>query len=356
MPIPDAPPLSSFLSVSSASAFSFVFSGPVANASSKRTNSLGFAASDCHTCQSLKQQCDRQRPRCNMCTTSGVHCHGYAQKLAWQSGLASRGKMTRKTFNIPAHDEPANHKRKTRCPTTFAFVQENGIKRRKTKPQAQATGEAFAPTRRRPKDISSPKAQSPTISTTPEIGRTLEAAASPVTHQSLEEYSPIVMEQPQRHINDPVEVAETPESLDSPTTPNSPPSDQHDMVIHRKMTTFYPLHHHESEILDFYKWRFSMLPITFEMQVNPWQMCLPMAFESPCLMNAVFALGKKYRGLLMHEAEDVEALQFKNKSLNAFIVLVQDLTATPALLIATILALVAIDVSTAPLQEFRQIY
>lgn len=291
-----------------------------------------------------------------MCTTSGVHCHGYAQKLAWQSGLASRGKMTRKTFSVPADDESANQKRKTRCPTTFAFVQENGIKRRKTKPQAQATGRTFEPNRRLPKDVNSPKVQSPTISTPLEIGQTLELAASPFTHQSLEEYSTTVMEQPQQHINDSVELAETPESLDSPSTPNSPPSDQHDMVIHRKMTTFYPLHHHESEILDFYTWRFSMLPITFDMQVNPWQMCLPMAFESPCLMNAVFALGKKYRGLLMHEAEDFEALQFKNKSLNAFILLVQDLTATPALLIATILALVSIDVSSAPLQEFGQTY
>ncbi|RVX73165.1 hypothetical protein B0A52_02292 [Exophiala mesophila] len=308
MSISEAPPLSSFISVSSASALSFVFSGSVANASPKRTNSLG----------------------CNMCITSSVHCHGYAQKLAWQSGLASRGKMTRKTFKIPADEDSANQTRKTRCPTTFAFVQENGIKRRKTKAQVHGTRRALEPTHRHPRDFTSPTVLSPRIPTMLEID------------QDLEDHGTTMIEQSQQDVNGPIELPETPEFVES-STPSSPPVDQRDLVIHRQLTTFYPLHHHESEILDFYKWRFSSLPITFEMQVNPWQMFLPMAFESPCLLNAVFALGKKYRGLLMHEAEDLEALQFKNKSLNAFIDLVQDLTANPALLIATILALVSID-------------
>ncbi|BFZ53955.1 hypothetical protein PYCC9005_000986 [Savitreella phatthalungensis] len=79
---------------------------------SKRTNSLGRAAADCFACQKLKQHspavvCDRQRPRCNVCTSMGKVCSGYHQEFQWQGGaqrqswtsgtkakLASNGKTT----------------------------------------------------------------------------------------------------------------------------------------------------------------------------------------------------------------------------------------------------------------------
>lgn len=45
-----------------------------------RTNSLGWAKSDCHTCQSTSRLCDRRRPRCDTCTAQGIICGGYVQK------------------------------------------------------------------------------------------------------------------------------------------------------------------------------------------------------------------------------------------------------------------------------------
>ncbi|KAJ5097067.1 hypothetical protein N7456_007788 [Penicillium angulare] len=49
----------------------------------KRTNSLAFAQSDCHTCASEGDQCDRRRPRCSTCLTKGRKCDGFATSLSW---------------------------------------------------------------------------------------------------------------------------------------------------------------------------------------------------------------------------------------------------------------------------------
>ncbi|OGM44196.1 hypothetical protein ABOM_006996 [Aspergillus bombycis] len=49
----------------------------------KRTNSLAFARSDCHTCASRGQKCDRQRPQCTTCISHGRKCGGFATPLSW---------------------------------------------------------------------------------------------------------------------------------------------------------------------------------------------------------------------------------------------------------------------------------
>ena len=49
----------------------------------KRTNSLAFARTDCHTCASRGQKCDRQRPQCTTCITHGRKCGGFATPLSW---------------------------------------------------------------------------------------------------------------------------------------------------------------------------------------------------------------------------------------------------------------------------------
>ncbi|CAG8105377.1 unnamed protein product [Penicillium nalgiovense] len=49
----------------------------------KRTNSLGFAQTDCHTCASLGEKCDRRRPRCSTCLGQGRRCGGFAMPLSW---------------------------------------------------------------------------------------------------------------------------------------------------------------------------------------------------------------------------------------------------------------------------------
>jgi hypothetical protein len=51
----------------------------------KRTNSLGFAQSDCHTCTSLGEKCDRRRPRCTTCLDRGRRCGGFATSLSWDN-------------------------------------------------------------------------------------------------------------------------------------------------------------------------------------------------------------------------------------------------------------------------------
>lgn len=49
----------------------------------KRTNSLAFAQTNCHTCASLGDKCDRRRPRCSTCLGQGRRCGGFATPLSW---------------------------------------------------------------------------------------------------------------------------------------------------------------------------------------------------------------------------------------------------------------------------------
>lgn len=51
----------------------------------KRTNSLAFARSDCHTCSANDERCDRRRPRCSTCLNQGRKCGGFATTLSWDS-------------------------------------------------------------------------------------------------------------------------------------------------------------------------------------------------------------------------------------------------------------------------------
>jgi hypothetical protein len=51
----------------------------------KRTNSLGFARSDCHTCSSLGDKCDRRRPQCSTCLDQSRCCGGFATALSWDA-------------------------------------------------------------------------------------------------------------------------------------------------------------------------------------------------------------------------------------------------------------------------------
>ena len=52
-----------------------------------RTNSLGFAKSDCSTCARLKERCDRQRPKCGACVSRKRDCGGFALDLVWKHTL-----------------------------------------------------------------------------------------------------------------------------------------------------------------------------------------------------------------------------------------------------------------------------
>ncbi|KAI9729269.1 MAG: hypothetical protein M1834_006939 [Cirrosporium novae-zelandiae] len=56
----------------------------------RRTNSLGRAKSDCHTCAKENRSCDRQRPKCGTCLRLNLTCGGYVLDLSWRDGLSSR--------------------------------------------------------------------------------------------------------------------------------------------------------------------------------------------------------------------------------------------------------------------------
>lgn len=55
-----------------------------------RTNSLGFAKVDCHTCFNLGRPCDRQRPQCGPCIKDEHICAGFTMDLTWKD-RSSRG-------------------------------------------------------------------------------------------------------------------------------------------------------------------------------------------------------------------------------------------------------------------------
>ena len=114
----------------------------VSQLTGRRTNSLGWAKSDCHSCVSRSRHCDRRRPRCSPCLAEGTICSGYVQQLDWERGAAKKGKRRAKepspkvkgpdlespTFQLPT-------------PSSFIFVDhEDALKRsrRKLAPRSQA--------------------------------------------------------------------------------------------------------------------------------------------------------------------------------------------------------------------------
>ncbi|EEA23640.1 C6 finger domain protein, putative [Talaromyces marneffei ATCC 18224] len=48
----------------------------------------------CWTCRAKRQKCDKAQPACHNCETRGVSCEGYALRLRWGTGIASRGRFT----------------------------------------------------------------------------------------------------------------------------------------------------------------------------------------------------------------------------------------------------------------------
>lgn len=96
---------------------------------SRRTNSLAFAKNDCHTCTSLKKQCDRQRPRCGTCLSDKRKCDGFAMPLVWTGSARN---------NSPSGPTP--HQKGGPCTIAeFKFIQ--GRPKRKRKPKSSISHE-----------------------------------------------------------------------------------------------------------------------------------------------------------------------------------------------------------------------
>ncbi|KIV79093.1 hypothetical protein PV11_06679 [Exophiala sideris] len=73
----------------------------------RRTNSLAFAKSDCHTCSSLSLHCDRQRPRCTPCQNAGILCQGYSMKLTWHQNHSMVNRPP-KVKSVPIQPQESN--------------------------------------------------------------------------------------------------------------------------------------------------------------------------------------------------------------------------------------------------------
>lgn len=65
-------------------------------------------AHPCHNCRRRRLRCDRSRPVCNKCVSSGRECLGYDKVFTWTGGIAIRGKMSgRRSFGeAPAITTP----------------------------------------------------------------------------------------------------------------------------------------------------------------------------------------------------------------------------------------------------------
>jgi hypothetical protein len=53
---------------------------------------------DCRVCNRRRIKCDRATPSCNKCIKKKLTCPGYGVILNWEWGVASRGKLARKTI------------------------------------------------------------------------------------------------------------------------------------------------------------------------------------------------------------------------------------------------------------------
>jgi hypothetical protein len=96
---------------------------------SRRTNSLAFAKNDCHTCKALKKICDRQRPRCGTCLSSGRRCDGFVMPLVWKGTEMTTSFSSRGGDSVSSQ----HHTQESRANTDFKFVQGRPKRKRKSR-------------------------------------------------------------------------------------------------------------------------------------------------------------------------------------------------------------------------------
>lgn len=105
-------------------------------AKSTRTNSLAFSKTDCHTCASLGQRCDRRRPQCSICLSHGRKCGGFVTPLVWDN----RRMLDKSSTRASGENAKQGIRARTPSPSTsgtsrrFRFVTgpSRATKRRKT--------------------------------------------------------------------------------------------------------------------------------------------------------------------------------------------------------------------------------
>ncbi|KIW36494.1 uncharacterized protein PV06_11261 [Exophiala oligosperma] len=80
---------------------------------------------DCHTCAAFGRPCDRQRPQCTRCLGQGKHCGGYPTALSWDANRTWLNDMRRRGGALQSPGQQAPKERQ------FTFVMGPSRKRRK---------------------------------------------------------------------------------------------------------------------------------------------------------------------------------------------------------------------------------
>ncbi|KAJ9602209.1 hypothetical protein H2200_013329 [Cladophialophora chaetospira] len=279
----------------------------VSQITGRRTNSLGWAKSDCHTCTSLGRHCDRRRPRCSPCLAEGAVCKGYVQQLNWERASQRNRKHRSKEYSQIAAVETARLGDTTASlpkPDKFTFVdhaETQKRQRRRSRTQSKSSDTSWSQL--------SPVA---VVSIDPECSDDL---ISPVSS------SPSW-------------------SASSPHTPSSVIGTQE---IELRLSP--QISHHAGDIessLSFFHSRFAYTTLTFDVNVNPWRACLPAIHEDlPCVRYAAVALAQRQRAHFSGKPEGPNTLHLKAKALSLFASHLKHLSFEGGL--STSLLLIALD-------------
>ncbi|GAM90455.1 hypothetical protein ANO11243_084990 [Dothideomycetidae sp. 11243] len=103
-------------------------SGDISFSAEKRTNSLAFSRTYCHTCLAKGITCDRRRPKCGPCLAEGKDCGGFAQPLSWKDTWLARSN-TQRIFDVPnsaAGEDQHRAARLVETPSSFATPTSSG--------------------------------------------------------------------------------------------------------------------------------------------------------------------------------------------------------------------------------------
>ncbi|KAL2848418.1 fungal-specific transcription factor domain-containing protein [Aspergillus pseudoustus] len=80
----------------------------------------------CHTCRRRRLRCDEAKPLCQRCSADGIECQGYGNLILWVDGIASRGKMMGKSYNV-AQSTPAAARTATASETISSSTPNNDL-------------------------------------------------------------------------------------------------------------------------------------------------------------------------------------------------------------------------------------
>ncbi|KIW29496.1 uncharacterized protein PV07_05309 [Cladophialophora immunda] len=272
----------------------------------KRTNSLGWAKSDCHTCSSLGRSCDRRRPRCSACLADGVICAGYVQQLNWERGALKVGKRRPKEPSENVREaKPEKPTAPLPRPSSYTFVDQTASQ---TRPRRRSRNNS------RSSELSIPisNAADSLINTTLSSGGESVSSASPSSTWSALS-------------------ASTPPLLDS--------GHQFDLIL------CPPVSRHPGGIeyaLSFFHSCFANTTLTFPVKINPWRACLPSIHDDfPSVRYAAAALAKRQQAHFDRKPESASILRLKSQALSIFASHLNDLSFECGL--STVLLLIGLD-------------